>query len=162
MQCCSRTPVACVSSGLNSTQQQHPRLKLRTISCCFTRNGHLTTHTPSLLSVPSRSALGQGRRLHRFRSPVPLRFADAPALHEHVVLAGERDRAQGNDEEQIRNVRLGALATHHFAFGRLAYLEDDLLQEVWELLDNRHGLAGRQTDSVHWGGGVVARSAEAA
>lgn len=93
---------------------------------------------------------------------VPFRLAHASTLDEHIILAGEGNGSEGDDQEQVRNVGLGALAPHHFTLGGLADLEDDLLQEVWEFLDNGHGLAGRQADAVHGGRCVVARSAEAA
>ena len=46
--------------------------------------------------------------------------AGAAALDEHVVLSGERDRAERNDEEQVRHVRLDALAVQEVALLRAA------------------------------------------
>lgn len=51
---------------------------------------------------------------HKFVGGGPgraLRFAHASAFHQHVVLAGERDRPQGYHQEQIWNVRLRALSS---------------------------------------------------
>ena len=46
--------------------------------------------------------------------------AGAAALDEHVVLSGEGDRAERDDEEQVRHVRLHALAVQEVALLRAA------------------------------------------
>jgi len=43
----------------------------------------------------------------------------------------------------------------------LAHFEDHLLQEIGELLDDGHRLAGGEAHSVHGRRGIVARLAEA-
>ena len=46
--------------------------------------------------------------------------AGAAALHQHVVLAGEGDGAQGDHQEQVGHVRLHALAVQQVALGLAA------------------------------------------
>lgn len=83
-----------------------------------------------------------GYRGHRVRLLVRghgvLGPAHAAALHQHVVLAGQRDRAQRDHQEQVRDVRLRALSAHHVAFRTLAHLQqlqeefnDVFRKEMW-------------------------------
>ena len=86
--------------------------------------------------------------------------AGAARLHEDVVLAGEGDGAQGDDQEEVRDEGLDTLALQHLALAAVARLVDHLLQEVRELLDDGDGLAAGEAHAVHWGRGVEARLAE--
>lgn len=53
---------------------------------------------------------GRARRISR--------LADATALHQHVILAGQGHWTEGNHQKQIRYVGLRAFAVNHVAFLR--------------------------------------------
>jgi len=53
--------------------------------------------------------LGDARRV--------LGLADASALHQHVILASQRHRAEGNDQEKVGHIGLRTLAPNHIALG---------------------------------------------
>ena len=91
-----------------------------------------------------------------------------PLNDDSAHLASEGDGPQRDDEEQVGDVRLDTLPVEYLTLTRteqekvrqvfdnffdndhlLAGLVDDLLEQVWELLDDGDRLTGGEAHSIH-------------